>query len=374
MCSHLTVLFIVLTGPDSFRAQPDPMEWIQVSKDRHGFSLERSGRPFHPWGFNYDHDERDRLLEDYWETEWTKVAEDFREMKELGANVVRIHLQLARFMTAPDRPNDRSLDRLARLIALAEQLNIYLDVTGLGCYHKQDVPPWYDQMSEAQRWEVQTKFWETIAQRCAESPAIFCYDLMNEPVVPGGRRQPGQWLAPPLGDKYFVQFVTLDSAGRPRPTIARQWVQQLAAAIRRHDRRHLVTVGLVDWSLNRPGLTSGFEPREIAPDLDFISVHIYPKTGEIERSLDTLRGFAVGKPVVIEETFPLACKMPDFERFIRESARTAAGWIGFYWGRTPQECRRSQAIRDALMLGWLDFFADPSRHPFGKGIATPPHE
>jgi hypothetical protein len=34
----------------------------------------------------------------------------------------------------------------------------------------------------------------------------------------------------------------------------------------------------------------------------------------------------------------------------------AAGWIGFYWGRTPEELRRSTAISDALTLGWLELF------------------
>jgi hypothetical protein len=74
---------------------------------------------------------------------------------------------------------------------------------------------------------VQARFWEAVAGRCAASPAVFCYDLMNEPVVPGGRRQHGDWLGPPFAGKHFVQFVTLDQAGRPRPDIARQWVHQV---------------------------------------------------------------------------------------------------------------------------------------------------
>src|SRR5688572_15214992 len=67
-----------------------------------GFVLEGSGAPFVPWGFNYDHDEKGRLLEDYWEAEWPKVESDFVEMKSLGANVVRIHLQLGKFLDGPD--------------------------------------------------------------------------------------------------------------------------------------------------------------------------------------------------------------------------------------------------------------------------------
>src|SRR5437762_13028323 len=108
---------------------------IRVADDRHTF-LDPQGTPFVPWGFNYDHDETGRLIEDYWDAEWAKVEEDFREMKELGANVVRIHLQLGKFMRTANEPNPDELERLGRLVALAERVGLYLDLTGLGCYHK----------------------------------------------------------------------------------------------------------------------------------------------------------------------------------------------------------------------------------------------
>jgi hypothetical protein len=329
---------------------------IAVSADRRGFVVEASGKRFVPCGFNYDHDETGRLLEDYWVSEWAKVKADFQEMKQLGANVVRIHLQLGKFIQQPDQPVESSLRQLGRLVTLAESLQLYLDVTGLGCYHKQDVPPWYDALSEQRRWHVQAHFWSAVAARCAASPAIFCYDLMNEPVVPGGRRAPGDWLGPAFAGKHFVQFISLDRAGRARTTIASAWIRQLASAIRKHDRRHLITVGLVPWSLNRPGLTSGFEPGTIASELDFLSVHLYPKRSGVEESLEILAGFSVGKPVLIEETFPLKCPIADFKRFIEASRKRAAGWIGFYWGRTPEQCRASTQLRDSLMLNFLEFF------------------
>ncbi|MBX9790978.1 MAG: glycoside hydrolase family 5 protein [Pirellulales bacterium] len=334
----------------------EALRWIVVSPDKSGFVEQGSGRMFTPWGFNYDHDEQGRLIEDYWLGEWPKVEADFAEMKALGANVVRVHLQFGKFMDEAARPSARQLDQLGKLFALAERVGIYLDLTGLGCYHRQDVPAWYDALSEADRWAAQAAFWEAIAARSADSPAVFCYDLMNEPVVPGGRRDDGNWLGPPFAGKHFVQFVTLDQADRERPDIAKAWVAKLVAAIRQHDRRHLVTVGLVDWSLDRPGLTSGFVPQRIAEELDFLAVHIYPERGKIDAAIETLRGFAIGKPVVIEETFPLKCAPGDFAGFIERSRQHAAGWIGFYWGRTTDECRKSGTIADALMLAWLEFF------------------
>ncbi len=109
-------------------------------------------------------------------------------------------------------------------------------------------------------------------------------------------------------------------------------------------------------NLDRPGLTSGFVPDKIVGDLDFISVHLYPQRGKVDEALKTLAGFAVGKPVVIEETFPLACTPKELEEFIDGSRKHAAGWIGFYWGKPPDELRRSNTISDALTLGWLELF------------------
>jgi hypothetical protein len=344
-----------LLAPATSQEKSD-MPWIVVSKDKKAFVLEPSGKRFTPWGFNYDHDSQGRLLEDYWDDEWPIVEAHFGQMKKLGANVVRIHLQVGKVMDGLEKANEKALARLDKLLRLAEKNHLYLDLTGLGCYHKKDVPPWYDKLSEKDRWDVQARFWRAIAGRCADSPAVFCYDLMNEPVVPGGRRKDGDWLGPPFGGKHFVQFITLDQKDRPRPDIARQWVRHLTAAIREKDKRHLITVGLVDWSLDRPGLTSGFVPAKIADDLDFISVHLYPKAGKVKDALDTLAGFSVGKPLVIEETFPLACSPKELEEFIDGSKKHAAGCIGFYWGKTPDELRRSKTISDALTLGWLELF------------------
>ena len=326
------------------------MEWICVSKSG-GFVGEKSGRPFVPWGFNYDRDDRGRLLEDYWDKEWPKVEADFREMKRMKANVVRVHLQVARFLDAADRANEANLARLGRLVALAEREQLYLDITGLGCYHKRDVPAWYDRLTEADRWKAQARFWEAVAGRCGKSPAVFCYDLMNEPIVPGGARKPGDWLAGALGDKYYVQFISLDQKDRPRPAIAKAWCRELVAAIRFRDRRHLVTVGMLPWPEG-----SGFVPKEIAPELDFVCVHIYPDKHKVAEAMDTLRRFAVGKPVVIEEMYPLNCSMDELASFVDQSAKVARGWIGFYWGKTAAECRKSGTISDAMTAGWLEWF------------------
>ena len=354
--SAVVCLWLAAGCAPTGRADPGGLDWIEDSADGRGFRHPATGKTFVPWGLNYDHDHRGRLLEDYWRGEWATVAEDFREMAHLGANVVRVHLQLARFMDGPRRPNRAALERLGKLLRLAEREKLYLDLTGLGCYHKKDVPAWYDRLGERRRWDVQARFWAAIARRCAASPAVFCYDLMNEPVVPGGDKKRGDWLGPPFAGKHFVQFIALERRGRDRPAVALAWIRHLKAAIRKHDRRHPITVGLVPWSLDRPGLTSGFVPARIAPELDFLSVHIYPERGKLREALATLKGFSVGKPVVIEETFPLKCGPAELAKFIEQSRGLASGWIGFYWGRTPRQLRPPKTIADALTLQWLELF------------------
>ena len=333
-----------------------PLLPVRVGGEDGAFVLGDTGRGFVPWGFNYDHDGDGRLIEDYWLDEWGRVDEDFREMRELGANTVRVHLQLGKFMAGPDRPDEVHLDRLGRLLQLAERERLYLILTGLACYHKKDVPPWYDLLSESERWDVQGRFWRAVARRCRQSPAVFCYDLMNEPVAPGGPKKRTDWLGKAFAGKCFVQFIALETRGRDRPEIALQWIRRLKAAIRAEDPTRPITVGLVPWSLDRPGLTSGFTPQRIGGELDFISVHIYPERGKVDAALETLRGFAVGKPVLIEETFPLKCDIDELAEFFDASRATAAGWIGFYWGKTPAEYRPPRTIPDALTLKWLEFF------------------
>lgn len=365
-CRRLVVQFsfLLMTIP-SVAAD---LDWVRVSNDGKGFVQTESDLPFIPWGFNYDHEGDGKLLEDYWDKDWATVVSAFEEMQGLGANVVRIHLQFGKFMDSPTQPRQYSLAQLARLVKLAEQTELYIDLTGLGCYHKHDVPSWYDELSEPDRWAAQAVFWEAVAKTCASSPAIFCYDLMNEPVVPGGDKKRIDWLGPGFGGKHFVQFIALERRGRHRPEVARDWIRTLKTAIRKHDQRHLITVGLVPWSLDRPGMTSGFDPKEIAEELDFIAMHIYPKKGKVDEAIETVKGFAaVGKPVVIEETFVLNCGADELDAFIDRSQEYATGWIGFYWGSTPAEIRPAKTLPEAFTLSWLELFRKKGRQILGPG-------
>ena len=343
------------TRPASSPVLPLPL--ICTSTDKTHFICSGTTIRFTAWGFNYDRDDSGRLLEDYWATEWPKVATDFREMKKLGANVVRIHLQLARFMTSPDQPNEENLARLSKLVRLAEETGLYLDVTGLGCYLKQDVPPWYDAMDESARWEVQTRFWHAVANVCKESPAIFCYNLMNEPVASGDRK--GDWLpGKPLAGKYYVQRLTTDMRGRNEQQIAKAWILKLTTTIRSVDNRHMITVGVIPWEpLFGKGANPAFRDPKVCTPLDFLSIHYYPREGKLADDLPYLHLHNIGKPLVIEEIFPLSASVDSTTAFIKQSQPFMNGWLSFYWGTTAEEYeKKPEDNKASLTAHWLRRF------------------
>jgi len=351
---HYLFMLVFLIG-NLFQIQTNAMDWVQISDDQKSFVLKASGNKFSPWGVNYDHDVSGRLLDEYWITQWESVVEDFNEIKSLGANCVRIHLQLGKFMDTPDKPNAAALAQLAKLTKLAETTGLYLDITGLACYHKENIPPWYDALEEQDRWDVQARFWKTIAKTCNNSPAIFCYDLMNEPVI-GGAKSDDQWLAgEPLGEMYFVQRIVLKTGERKREDIAHAWVQKLTKAIRQEDPRHLITLGVIPWANVWPNAKPIFYSEAVAKHLDFVSVHFYPKSGELEKSLSALRVYDIGKPIVVEETFPLKCSTDELLQFVHSSNEVADGWISFYWGKPASEYDQT-TIAEAITVQWLEAF------------------
>ena len=332
---------------------------IRVSEDGEGFVRGTSDQKFVVWGVNYDHDHQGRLLDEYWLEDWESVVGDFREIKELGANCVRVHLQFGKFMKTASQSDPAALHQLAKLVRLAEDTGLYLDVTGLACYHTNNIPSWYDTLNEQDRWQAQAVFWESVARTCRDSPAIFCYDLMNEPIL-AGKKRATNWLGGELGGKFFVQRLTLDLQGRSREQVAEAWVHQMVAAIRKHDQRAMITVGVIPWVFAFGGGKPLFYSPRVGHHLDFVAVHFYPRKGEVDKALQALRAYEVGKPLVIEEMFPLRCGKDELLEFVKGSSSHADGWISFYWGQTAAELRAKEkpTLAEAITASWLDAYRE----------------
>jgi hypothetical protein len=335
----IALLLVTLAVPPTVGAADLPR--VGLSADGKHFALADAKRtPFVPWGFNYL-GRFDHLAEDDWATAegWRRIERDFTEMKRLGANVVRWHLQFETFMAAPDRPKADELARLKALLDLADKAGLYLDLTGLNCFRLKRIPAWYDTLSEADRWAAQAVFWGAIAKTCAGHPAVFCYDLMNEPVIgkPGPKDHP--WVGGELGGFHFVQRICNDPAGRDSKVIAEAWVKALVTAIRAHDKQTLVTVGVIPWAFVWPKAKPLFYSPEVARHLDFVSIHVYPAPNKLEQEQAALAAYDIGKPLVIEEIFPLNCTIPDLDKFIDATADRVDGWVAHFFGHTPAEHR-----------------------------------
>ena len=355
----LTVFFACANNQTSVGSA---MEWIGISKDGAHFIELSTGKPFLIWGVNYDRDYKSRLLDDYWAHDWATVVEDFDEMKELGLNTVRIHLQVGRFMDSPTQMNEQALNHLAHLIHVAEERQMYLYVTGLACYLKANVPAWYDELDEKGRWDAQAVFWKNVAKTCASSPAVLCYDLMNEPVVHGGDQNIDVWLpGEGLGNFFYVQHITRTPAGRTSHEIAKAWIDHLVAAIRTEDTRHLTTLGVIPWAVVWPTAKPLFYDPEVGQNLDFVSVHFYPKTNEVEKELKALAVYKVGRPLVIAEMFPINCGIEDMDKFIDGSKAITQGWISFYWGKTIEEYEQENSFDGNYMKKWLEYYREKGK-------------
>ncbi|QEL16245.1 cellulase family glycosylhydrolase [Limnoglobus roseus] len=310
-----------------------------------------------PWGFNYL-GRFERLAEDDWDTPagWRNIETDFAEMRKLGANVVRWHLQFETFMAAADKPRADQLARLKKLLDLAGETGLYLDLTGLNCFRLKRIPEWYDKLAEADRWAAQARFWSAIAETCAGHPAAFCYDLVNEPVInePGPKDHP--WVGGELGGFHFVQRISNKPAGRDTKDIAEAWVKTLVAAIRTHDKDTLITVGVIPWAMVWPNAKPLFYSPQVARHLDFVSVHFYPSAGKVDKAQAALAVYDIGKPLVVEETFPLSCSVAELDQFIDGAADRADGWISHYFGATPAEHRAGAKPNGPLVADFLEYW------------------
>ena len=136
----------------------------------------------------------------------------------------------------------------------------------------------------------------------------------------------------------------------------------MSKSIRARAAHALITVGMLPFS-SSPGQPSlGFDPPALKNDLDLICVHVYPKPPPFEQAMSILEHFDCGKPLVIEETFPMECQASDMPAFIEATKKKhVVGWIGFYWGQTPAELAASKKLGDVVMLGWLKAFEEA--HP-----------
>jgi len=100
----------------------------------------------------------------------------------------------------------------------------------------------------------------------------------------------------------------------------------------------------------------------VRENLDFASVHFYPRHGEVDQALEALAAYNVGMPLVIEEIFPLRCSIEELAAFIERSRTVADGWFGFFWGEDiayyAEKARPMEAepFQDWQYADWLAYY------------------
>jgi hypothetical protein len=324
------------------------MDTVKLSPDKTGFILDPSGERFVPWGHNYGSvDIMDRLAKDP-----ARVEREFADMKAAGTTVARVHPEMPAFFDGPNKINPQAVERLRQLLTIAEASGIHLQITGLACYKINNRMAWYDALDDESRWKAQEFFWSTLAETCVKSPAVFCYDLANEPTAVGKRAD--GWYTGRMGDVEFCQRLTLDQSQRSGGDIFREWTGRMVAAIRKHDQSRLITLGMLPF----PGAY-----KTAAEQLDFVSPHLYPKSKKVDEEVELLKKFDFGKPIVIGETFPLSCSAAEEREFLRRSRGLAQGWIGHWPDQTPEKLMELKkegkiSMEQTIWLSWVDLFRE----------------
>lgn len=313
----------------------------------HGRQLYAGNRSWRAWGMNWgvgDHAPVNAYFNDPSAANLAVLRAELRTAKGIGANSMRIYLQLGQFMASPTRPRQSRLIALERLLAVAEHARIYLDVTGDLVWQPSSAPAWYAHMRWQERWRVQARFWRAVAHAAAPSPAVLCYELTSEPIV---APTPGYYYGQ-TGKWWFVQSIA-PAPAREADALARAWTRVMATAVRSQDNRP-VSIGLL------PMTTGPFRPANIAALLDAVVVHEYPTAGGAPAAIATIRAFAAThKPVLLGETFILFDDATTQYAFLTGAAKYLAGAFEFFDGRDPRTIH-VHTIYDAIYQASLEQF------------------
>jgi hypothetical protein len=132
----------------AYHPSPGGMEPIRVGPGQTLVGGD-SGQRFNPWGRN------DGFYAEGFDHNIT--VSELRETKEMGANVVRLHLQFTDIMRDDCTSADpAALAELDDTLRRAEQNGMYLDLTGLASYRGDTSdPPCYTGPDEDARWAAQ---------------------------------------------------------------------------------------------------------------------------------------------------------------------------------------------------------------------------
>jgi hypothetical protein len=360
--------------------------FVKVAPDHWSFAYQATDARFTPVGANFIIPDTKSeggwalniLTQSAWDPELIKRA--FAAAKGVNLNIMKVFLPSHQALPDP-QPLDGArfgdmqpplMERLDFLFGVAKENEIYISLTFAewgshalkwwqegGEFMGRDQEP----VCEANSFAVLRGFWEQLAQRYANEPMLFSYNLAVEYYAPGGNwggqksEDPEEaflfkdrWGLPAwhgwLGRHYpsvdavnkawGTQYAKVEDIEQPefgwenghytkpqamiadynsfREYVAYQFFKNQVKAIKKYDTRHMITAGLhphhpaVGWSGSAKHLAA-LTPAEM-DFFDYTTVHVYTNTldmkpgvsaDRIQRAELETRFAHAGKPVMVEE-------------------------------------------------------------------------
>ncbi len=324
---------------------PAGLEGLRLSPDGSAFVGAVTGSTLRVWG-------GDLPLE----ADIEAMVADFRDVRRMGLNVIRLGLETEDYLDAPacetcdPTVDTAAIDYLGDLALAAEQTGLYLDITGLGIAYHHHNGSWFDSLdaspeAEVRRWAAQELFWRAVATELRTRTSVAWYDLINEPTM-GVPATTWCFQADLAADELcwnpnLVKSLT-DPANPSRQRtmieVARAWTTRMRDAIKvgAGDTVHPVAVGQLPFCGAAPYQASS----EIA---DFDLVHVYPSDATLAADINTVNNCKrTGRTLVVEETY-LSAWYDNLERFFDSTQGRSAGYLGHIIGGTPVQ-----------LLDWLN--------------------
>jgi len=307
-----------------------------------GKQLTRSGQEFKAWGYqqlSYAF-EKDFFIIGGEEERATATSGIYGD-RLMGANVIRVHVDLWWFIEGPDKDSlvmtDGPLSNLLFFIDVCRQNSIYVLINANNTWYPQYIPSWFDDLDYRDRWDVSAFHFAGMAGAIVDaglSSTILGYELAGEPTM--SINPAHEWY----GDDVFgvgVYFRNLIARG---PDVdgdtVRDWIVQLRDAIKAVDPEALVTFGALPYYWTH----FGYENTQDL--LDFVSPHLYPPFEILGQTSEEQVALVNGWepctiPIVTGETFMWSALPENNMAQMDAILPISQGVISFSYGYSPEE-------------------------------------
>jgi hypothetical protein len=275
--------------------------------------------------------------------ERAQVAQDIYSNRRMGANTIRLHMDLWWFITGPDKDTlemvQAPLDNLVYFLNVCKQNGVYVLLSGNNVWDITIFPEWYDNLDDYHdRWDVSEFYWAGIAQAVVDSghsTTVLAYELISEPYTSAD--PDAFWYGTNFLGTGLYQTELIARGPEVDGDTVRDWIIQLRDGIKAIDPKGLVTFGAFPYWMS----DFGFANTEDL--LDFVSPHCYPPFEFFGQTLEEMLGYLVGwtastKPLVIGEMSLWSLTESNNTTFMEAViSNDYDGVINFSYGYTPEE-------------------------------------